>query len=299
MTYHVPALLKQSVDGLEIRPEGVYVDVTYGGGGHSAEILGRLSGGGRLVAFDRDEDAMGNIIADDRLTLLNQDFRFLRNNLNYLGILTIDGLLADLGVSFHQFDIPERGFSFRFDGPLDMRMNRGGSLTAAMVLNTYSEERLADVFYHYGEFTNARVVARAVVAAREAKPFVMVGDLTRCVEPLVPPRGENKFMARLFQSLRIEVNRELESLKEMLVQAVDMLSPGGRLVVITYHSLEDRIVKNFMRSGSFSGEVEKDFYGNTISPLRPVLKKSVSPGEEEISLNPRSRSARLRVAEKV
>ncbi|MFO7574037.1 MAG: 16S rRNA (cytosine(1402)-N(4))-methyltransferase RsmH [Bacteroidales bacterium] len=298
MTYHVPALLKQSVDGLELRPRGVYVDVTFGGGGHSSEILSRLEGG-RLIAFDQDEDAGANLISDERLLFLDQNFRFLRNNLFHHGIEEIDGLIADLGVSFHQFDVPERGFSFRFDGPLDMRMSRAGNVTAATVLNSYTEEKLADIFYRYGEISNSRAVARAVVSARESAPLVAVGDLTFAVRALVPPRNENKFFARLFQALRIEVNNELVNLKEMLQQALEMLVPGGRLVVITYHSLEDRLVKNFMRSGSFEGDIEKDFYGNVQTPFRVVTKRAIVAGEEEIAANPRARSAKLRIAEKI
>lgn len=298
MTYHVPALLKQSVDGLEIRPGGVYVDVTFGGGGHSSEILSRLEGG-RLVAFDHDEDAGANVIPDERFLLLGQNFRFLRNNLFYHGIEEIDGLIADLGVSFHQFDVPERGFSFRFDGPLDMRMNREGSVTAASVLNSYSEEMLAGIFYRYGEITASRAVARAVVSARDSAPLSAVGDLVSAVRALVPPKAENKFLARLFQSLRIEVNNELGNLTDMLQQALEMLVSGGRLVVITYHSLEDRLVKNFMRSGSFGGVIEKDFYGNVQTPFRVISKRAIVATDEEIAANPRARSAKLRIAEKI
>ena len=298
MTYHVPALLKQSVDGLELRPGGVYVDATYGGGGHSSEILRRLEGG-RLIAFDQDEDSVANITDDERFLFLNQNFRFLRNNLFYHDIESINGLIADLGVSFHQFDVPGRGFSFRFEGPLDMRMNRSADVTAATVLNSYSEEMLAGIFYMYGELTNSRAIARAVVAARESAPLDAIGDLTHAVRSLVPPRAENKFFARLFQALRIEVNNELVNLKEMLQQAYDLLVPGGRLVVITYHSLEDRLVKNFMRSGSFEGEIEKDFYGNVQVPFRVITKRAIVAGEKEVAANPRSRSARLRIAEKV
>lgn len=298
MTYHVPALLKQSVDGLDLRSGGVYVDVTFGGGGHSSAILSRLKGG-RLIAFDHDSDAGANVISDERLLFLAQNFRFLRNNLVYHGIEKIDGLIADLGVSFHQFDVPERGFSFRFDGPLDMRMNRDGSLTAASVLNSYAEERLADIFYRYGEISTSRAVARALVAARESSPLVAVGDLISAVKALVPPKTANKFLAKLFQALRIEVNGELDSLKEMLQQALEMLVPRGRLVVITYHSLEDRLVKNFMRSGSFEGDIEKDFYGNVQTPFRIITKRAIVAGEEEIAANPRARSAKLRIAEKI
>jgi 16S rRNA (cytosine1402-N4)-methyltransferase len=254
---------------------------------------------GRLIAFDQDEDALANSIDDKRFTLLNQNFRFLKNNLLYLGVESVDGIIADLGVSFHQFDVPERGFSFRFDGPLDMRMSRSGSLTAAKVLNEYTEERLADIFYQYGEISNSRAVARAVVAARERSPLLMIGDLTAAVAALVPKKIENKFYAKLFQALRIEVNRELEYLKELLTQSLEMLGSGGRLVVITYHSLEDRLVKNFMKSGSFGGEIEKDFYGNVITPFRLVTRKAVVVDDAEIAANPRSRSARLRIAEKL
>ncbi len=291
-------MLKQSVDGLDLRSGGVYVDVTFGGGGHSSAILSRLEGG-RLIAFDHDSDAGANVISDERLLFLAQNFRFLRNNLVYHGIEKIDGLIADLGVSFHQFDVPERGFSFRFDGPLDMRMNRDGSLTAASVLNSYAEERLADIFYRYGEISTSRAVARALVAARESSPLVAVGDLISAVKALVPPKTANKFLAKLFQALRIEVNSELDSLKEMLRQALEMLVPGGRLVVITYHSLEDRLVKNFMRSGSFEGDIEKDFYGNVQTPFRIITKRAIVAGEEEIAANPRARSAKLRIAEKI
>jgi len=297
MSYHVPALLTKSVDGLEIKPDGVYVDVTFGGGGHSAEILRRLENG-NLIAFDQDEDAIANSINDKRFKLLNQNFRFLRNNLNYLGYDSVDGIIADLGVSFHQFDVPERGFSFRFDGPLDMRMNRNGSITASHVLNGYEEERLATIFFKYGEITNSRAVAKAVIAAREKSPLNTIQDLISAVEALVPPRIENKFYAKLFQSLRIEVNHELDYLEEMLVQALNLLRVGGRLVVITYHSLEDRLVKNFIRSGSFSGEIEKDFFGNVISPFVLISKKAVLVDDEEVTVNPRARSARLRIAEK-
>lgn len=298
MRYHVPALLTQSVDGLDIRPGGVYVDVTFGGGGHSSEILRRLEGG-RLIAFDQDDDARVNIPADSRFTLLTQNFRFLRNNLAWLGVEKIDGLIADLGVSFHQFDNAGRGFAFRLEGPLDMRMNREGNLTAAAVLNSYEEERLADIFHQYGELQNSRAVARAVVMARGSGYLAESGDLVRAVGALVPPKSANKFYAKLFQALRIEVNRELEALKEMLLQASDLLVAGGRLVVITYHSLEDRLVKNFMRSGMFSGESEKDFFGNVTVPFRVLTRKGLAPEEAEVLQNPRARSARLRIAEKI
>ena len=298
VVYHLPALLKESIAGLNLKPEGIYVDVTFGGGGHSRAILGQLTTG-RLVAFDQDTDAAANAIGDERFTLLNQNFRYLKNNLRYLGIDSIDGLLADLGVSFHQFDAQERGFSFRSDAALDMRMNRQSPLKASDILRTYDEERLADVFYLYGELTTSRRLASAIVRARAAKPVITVSDLTEALKGHVPPREENKFWARLFQSLRIEVNGELDALKEMLLQALQVLKPGGRMVVITYHSLEDRLVKNFFRTGSFEGESKKDFYGNVSTPLRAVNRKVIVPSEDEIRSNSRARSARLRVAEKI
>ena len=295
--YHLPALLNESIAGLNLRPEGIYVDVTFGGGGHSRAILEKLTTG-RLIAFDQDADAAANVINDERLTLLNQNFRYLNNNLRYIGINVIDGLIADLGVSFHQFDEQERGFSFRGNAALDMRMNRQAPVTAADILRTCDEEKLADIFYNYGELTTSRKLAAAIVKARAVKPVTTVGDLTAALSGLVPPREENKFWARLFQSLRIEVNSELDALKEMLTQALQVLKPGGRMAVITYHSLEDRLVKNFFRAGNFEGESEKDFYGNVSTPLRAVNRKVIVPSEEEIRNNSRARSARLRIAEK-
>ena len=296
--YHLPALLNESIAGLNLRPDGIYVDVTFGGGGHSRAILEKLTSG-RLVAFDQDSDAAANAINDERFTLLGQNFRYLKNNLRYIGIDKIDGLIADLGVSFHQFDEQERGFSFRGDAELDMRMNRQSTVKASDILRTYEEEKLADIFYHYGELTTSRRLAAAIVKARAAKPVTTVSDLTAALSGLVPPREENKFWARLFQSLRIEVNGELDALKEMLTQALQLLKTGGRLAVITYHSLEDRLVKNFFRSGNFGGESEKDFYGNVSAPLRAVNRKVIVPTEQEIMHNSRARSARLRIAEKV
>lgn len=298
MAYHLPALLEESIAGLNLRPDGVYVDVTFGGGGHSRAILSRLTTG-RLIAFDQDIDAAVNIIKDERLTFLNQNFRFLKNNLRYQGFTEIDGLIADLGVSFHQFDEPERGFSFRSDAMLDMRMNREAALTAADILRTYEEETLAGIFYRYGELENSRKIARSIVRARNETPVVTVNDLVNCVSGLVPPNLENKFYAKLFQSLRIEVNREMEALTDMLSQALQVLRPGGRLVVITYHSIEDRLVKNFIRTGNFEGNSEKDFYGNLIVPFRAINKKVIVPSEKEIALNNRARSARMRIAEKI
>ncbi len=296
--YHIPALLSESIAGLNLKPDGVYVDVTFGGGGHSRAILEHLTTG-RLIAFDQDLDAAVNIINDERLTFLNQNFRFLKNNLRYMGFNEIDGLIADLGVSFHQFDTQERGFSFRSDAQLDMRMNRNASLTAADILRTYDEEQMAGIFYRYGELDNSRRLAKAVIKARGQSPVVTVNDLARAVGGLVPSNQENKFYAKLFQSLRIEVNHEMDALTEMLTQALQILKSGGRLVVITYHSLEDRLVKNFIRSGNFDGTNEKDFYGNLIVPFRAINRKVIVPSEAEVAGNSRARSARLRIAEKI
>lgn len=296
--YHLPALLDESIAGLNLRPDGVYVDVTFGGGGHSRAILSHLTTG-RLIAFDQDLDAAVNIINDERVTFLNQNFRYLKNNLRYLGYKEIDGLIADLGVSFHQFDEQERGFSFRSDAQLDMRMNRKSGIRASDLLRTYDEEQMAGVFYRYGELDNSRKIARAVVKARQTKPVLTVKDLSDAVESLVPFNQENKFYAKLFQSLRIEVNREMDALTEMLTQALQILKPGGRMVVITYHSLEDRLVKNFIRTGNFDGTAEKDFYGNLIVPFRAINRKVIVPSEEEVSKNNRARSAHMRIAEKI
>jgi 16S rRNA (cytosine1402-N4)-methyltransferase len=298
MVYHIPALLNESIDGLNIRPDGIYVDVTFGGGGHSMEILKRLNKG-RLIAFDQDEDAKENAPDDSRFLFLDQNFRFLKNNLRFNGIESIDGLIADLGVSFHQFDEPERGFTFRQDATLDMRMNQKGSVTASHLLQTLDETALAKLFYRYGELTNSRRIAKEIVAAREIKALVSVNDIVNTIGRLAPLRQEHKFFARVFQALRIAVNHEIDYLMEMLEQSLSLLNPGGRLVVITYHSLEDRLVKNFMRAGNFEGEMRKDFYGNTKSPFRLINRKGTTPGEEEIAVNNRARSARLRIAEKI
>jgi 16S rRNA (cytosine1402-N4)-methyltransferase len=298
MVYHIPALLSESIEGLNLQPGGIYVDVTFGGGGHSMEILKRLTTG-KLIAFDQDEDARENIPDDERFIFLEQNFRFLKNNLLFNKISSIDGLIADLGVSFHQFDEPERGFTFRQNAPLDMRMNRSGQVTAAHLLGTLDEESLADVFFTFGELKNSRRIAREIVTARNIKPLITVNDLFDAIGKLAPFRQEHKFYARVFQSLRISVNNEIGNLKEMLMQSLDILKEGGRLVVITYHSLEDRLVKNFMRSGNFEGEENKDFYGNVITPFRIISKKGITPGDEEISVNNRARSARLRIAEKI
>ena len=296
--YHVPALLEETLAGLDIKPGGVYVDATFGGGGHSRAILSRLGADGRLVAFDQDEDVLDHVPDDARFTFVRSNFKYLKNFLRYHGVGQVDGLLADLGVSSHHFDEAERGFSFRFDGELDMRMNRHAALTAAEVLNTYSAERLADVFYLYGELKNARRLAAAVVQARVREPFARIAPFVEVVKPFCGKDKEKKDLARVFQALRIEVNRELEALEALLRQSVEVLRPGGRLAVITYHSLEDRLVKNFIRSGNVEGRMEKDFYGNVLAPLRAVNNRVVVPADDEVERNPRARSAKLRVAEK-
>ena len=295
--YHVPVLLKESVDGLNIGKGGVFVDVTFGGGGHSREILSRIDGG-HLYSFDQDAEAEQNIVGSEAFTFVRSNFRFLKNFMRYYGVEQIDGLLADLGVSSHHFDDSNRGFSFRFDGELDMRMNQRAGKTAADVLNSYGEKELADVFYLYGELKQSRRLAAAVVNARKTKELKTIGDLIEVATPLVGRDREKKDMARFFQALRIEVNGELEALKDMLNAAVELLKPGGRLVVITYHSLEDRIVKNMMKAGNVEGDVEKDFFGKVSTPLR-MLNKVTLPSQEEIERNPRSRSAKLRIAEKM
>ena len=298
MVYHIPALLKESIDGLNIQPDGIYVDVTFGGGGHSKEILSRLKTG-KLVAFDQDEDAGLNIPADEKFLFLNQNFRFLKNNLRFNNIESIDGLIADLGVSFHQFDVPERGFTFRQDAPLDMRMSQYSEVTAAHLLEKTEESVLADIFYRYGELSDSRRIAREIVLKRTSSPLKTVNDLIGAVGKLAPFRQEHKFYAKLFQALRIAVNHEIDYLQEMLEQALSVLNTGGRLVVISYHSLEDRVVKNFMKSGNFRGEEKKDFFGNTETPFRLINRKGTTPGDEEIAVNNRARSARLRIAEKI
>ncbi len=298
--YHVPVLLKESVDGLQINPEGIYVDVTFGGGGHSREILSRLGSKGHLYSFDQDADAEQNIPADEqKFTFVRSNFRYLRNWMRYYGVEGIDGLLADLGVSSHHFDDESRGFSFRFDAPLDMRMNERDGLTAADVCNRYSEEELARLFWLYGELKNGRRLANTIVRGRADHPIATVNDLITLVRPLIGANREKKDMAKVFQALRIEVNHEMEALHEMLDAAISCLKPGGRLVVLTYHSLEDRMVKNYMRSGNAEGKVEEDFFGNRLSPLRPVNNKVIIPDADEQERNPRSRSAKLRIAEKV
>lgn len=297
-TYHVPVLLKESVDGLDIVPDGIYVDVTFGGGGHSREILSRLGENGHLYSFDQDEDAEKNILNDNRFTFVRSNFRYLRNWMRYYGIEQIDGLLADLGVSSHHFDDETRGFSFRFDAPLDMRMNKRSGVTAAEILNTYDEEQLANIFYIYGELKNARKIAASIIRARGEKPIVTTGDLMQITENLFMRERVKKETAKLFQALRIEINHEMEALKEMLYGAQEVLREGGRLSVITYHSLEDRIVKNIIKAGNVEGKVKQDFFGRTEAPFRQISNKVIVPNEEEQLCNPRSRSAKLRIAEK-
>lgn len=298
-TYHVPVLMKDSVDGLNVRPEGIYVDVTFGGGGHSREILTRLgSGGGHLYSFDQDADAERNIVDDGRLTFVRSNFRYLKNWMRYYGVEQIDGLLADLGVSSHHFDDETRGFSFRFDAPLDMRMNKREGATAADIVNRYDEERLADVFWLYGELKNSRKIAAAITKARAAQEICTTQDFINAVSHLFRREREKKDMAKLFQALRIEVNNEMTTLKEMLAAATALLRPGGRLSVITYHSLEDRIVKNMIRTGNPEGKVVQDFFGRIETPLSAVNNKVITPSAEEQESNPRSRSAKLRIAEK-
>ena len=296
--YHVPVLLDESIQGLDLKPGGVYVDVTFGGGGHSREILSRLAPDAHLYSFDQDADAEQNIgEPDDRFTFVRSNFRYLKNWMRYYGVEHIDGLLADLGVSSHHFDDAERGFSFRFEAPLDMRMNKRAGQTAADIVNTYDEAKLADIFYIYGEMKNSRRIAAAVVKARQDKEIKTTSDFLAAVEPLFRREREKKDMAKLFQALRIEVNHEMDALKEMLAAATELLVPGGRLSVITYHSLEDRIVKNFMKAGNAEGKVDQDFFGRINTPYKAV-GKLIIPTDEEQERNPRSRSAKLRVAEK-
>lgn len=298
--YHIPVLLHESVDGLNIHPSGTYVDVTFGGGGHSREILRRLGDDGHLYSFDQDADAEGNIPeGDERFTFVRSNFRYLTNWMRYYGVDHIDGLIADLGVSSHHFDAEERGFSFRFDAPLDMRMNGRAGMTAADIVNRYDEERLANVLYLYGELKNSRKLAAAMVKARALKAVETIDDLLQIVKPFMPREREKKDLARVFQALRIEVNHEMDTLHEMLEAALKVLRPGGRLVVLTYHSLEDRMVKNFVRSGRMDGKVEQDFFGRKLTPWRAVNNKVIVPDEEEQRTNPRSRSAKLRIAEKL
>ena len=299
MTYHQPVLLHQSIDGLNIHKDGIYVDVTFGGGGHSREILSRLEGKAHLYSFDQDADAEQNIVDNPRFTFVRSNFRYLKNFLKYYGEEEgIDGLLADLGVSSHHFDDAERGFSFRFDAPLDMRMNQRACQTAADVINTYSEQALADIFYYYGELKNSRQIAAAILKERDSHRIETTGELQTMVQPFFGRDREKKELAKVFQALRIEVNHEMDALKEMLTAAAQLLKPGGRLVVITYHSLEDRMVKNIMKTGNTERDETKDFFGNISSPFKLITRKPIIPDDNEQAKNPRSRSAKLRVASK-
>ena len=298
-TYHVPVLLHESIDGLAIKSGGVYVDVTFGGGGHSKEILRRIDEKAHLYSFDQDPDAEKNIVNDDRFTFVRSNFRYLKNWMRYYGVDHIDGLLADLGVSSHHFDDETRGFSFRFDAPLDMRMNKRAGTTAAEILNNYDEEQLADIFYIYGELKNARKIASIIAKTRNEKKIETTGDLMNATEKLFQREREKKEMAKMFQALRIEVNHEMDALKEMLNGAMELLGEGGRLSVITYHSLEDRIVKNMMKAGNVEGKIKQDFFGRIEAPFRLINNKVIVPSDEEQQQNPRSRSAKLRIAEKI
>lgn len=299
-TYHIPVMLHEAVDGMDIQPGGIYVDLTLGGAGHSREILARMDETANLYGFDQDKDAEQNIPADGRFTFVRSNFRYLSNFMRYHGVHgKVDAILADLGVSSHHFDDSERGFSFRFDGKLDMRMNKRAGYTAAELLNTLSEERLADIFYLYGELKNSRKLASAIVKARANKQIETIGDFLDIVKPMFGREREKKELAKVFQALRIEVNQEMEALREMLESAIQVLKPGGRLVIITYHSLEDRMVKNIMRTGNVEGRAEQDFFGRIQTSLRPINNKVIVPTEEELSRNPRSRSAKLRIAEKI
>ena len=297
--YHIPALLDACMAGLAVQPDGTYVDVTFGGGGHSRAILERLGDKGRLYAFDQDEDACVNRIEDNRFTFVRSNFRFLKNFMRYYDVDSIDRLLADLAVSFHHFHASERGFSFRFDGALDMRMNRRARTTAADIIESYTQEQLSDIFYLYGELRSARKIAGAVVSARRVQKIDTTTRLVEVVSPYIDKRQEKKELAQLFQALRIEGNQEMEALRRMLLSACELVRPGGRIAILTYHSLEDRLVKNFFKTGNFEGRVEKDFFGRIESPLRPVNNKVIVPDDDEVIRNPRARSAKLRIAEKL
>ncbi|MDR3227073.1 MAG: 16S rRNA (cytosine(1402)-N(4))-methyltransferase RsmH [Prevotellaceae bacterium] len=297
-TYHIPVLLTESVDALNINPAGIYVDVTFGGGGHSREILNKLTTG-KLVAFDRDSDAEANKINDDRFIFVRNNFKFLHNFLRYNEIAEVDGILADFGVSSHHFDDASRGFSFRYNAEIDMRMNKNSDFSAAKLLNEYSESELKRVFRDYGEIDNAGLLAKIIVEKRNEKQIKTVDDFLEIIKPRTPKKDENKFFAKVFQALRIEVNQEIDAIEQMLVHSLKSLKNNGRLVVITYHSLEDRLVKNFMRSGNIDGKIEKDFYGNVNCPFKLITRKAVVPSDSEIEENSRARSAKLRVAEKI
>ncbi|KRD08378.1 ribosomal RNA small subunit methyltransferase H [Flavobacterium sp. Root901] len=298
MEYHNPVLLHPTVDGLDIKPDGVYVDVTFGGGGHSKEILRRLGPNGKLFAFDQDEDALANALPDERFTLINENFRFIKRFLRFHGVKEVDGILADLGVSSHQFDVPERGFSTRFDAGLDMRMSQKNDLNAYRVVNEYEEQDLRRVFFDYGELKNAPVLARTIVEARRDYPIKTTDELKDILKKYLPEKVRNKILAQIYQAIRIEVNQEMDVLKEFIEQSLEILKPGGRLSVISYHSLEDRLVKRFIKNGMFEGEPERDFYGNFSVPFK-TIGKLIVPDEAEIKINNRARSAKLRIAEKI
>lgn len=298
MEYHNPVLLHPTVDGLDIKPDGIYVDVTFGGGGHSKEILRRLGPNGKLFAFDQDEDALANALPDERFTLINENFRFIKRFLRFHGVKAVDGILADLGVSSHQFDVPERGFSTRFDAELDMRMSQKNDLNAYRVVNEYEEQDLRRVFFDYGELKNAPVLARTIVEARRDYPIKTTDELKDVLKKYLPEKVRNKILAQIYQAIRIEVNQEMDVLKEFIEQSLEILKPGGRFSVISYHSLEDRLVKRFIKNGMFEGEPERDFYGNFSVPFKTVGKLIV-PDDEEIKINNRARSAKLRIAEKI
>ncbi|WP_433780159.1 16S rRNA (cytosine(1402)-N(4))-methyltransferase RsmH [Flavobacterium anhuiense] len=298
MEYHNPVLLHPTVDGLNIKPDGVYVDVTFGGGGHSKEILRRLGPNGRLFAFDQDEDALANALPDERFTLINENFRFIKRFLRFHGVKSVDGILADLGVSSHQFDVPERGFSTRFDAELDMRMSQRNDLNAYRVVNEYEEQDLRRVFFDYGELKNAPVLARTIVEARKDYPIKTTEELKEVLKRFLPEKVRNKVLAQIYQAIRIEVNQEMDVLKEFIEQSLEILKPGGRFSVISYHSLEDRLVKRFIKNGMFEGEPERDFYGNFSVPFK-TIGKLIVPDDEEIKINNRARSAKLRIAEKL
>lgn len=298
MKYHDPVLLEEAVDGLDVRKDGIYVDATFGGGGHSTEILNRLGVNGKLFAFDQDEDALQNSLEDKRFILINENFRFIRQFLKFYGIRKVDGILADFGVSSHQFDIPERGFSTRFDAELDMRMSKRNKLTAYKVINEYSYDELRKVLFRYGEIRKADIMAKVLVEQRSVAPIRTTEDLKKALQRFLPKQREHKLLAQIYQAIRIEVNQELQAIEEFLLQCPELMEEGGRLSIISYHSLEDRLVKRFIRTGKFEGEVEKDFYGNEVIPFRKVGGLQV-PSREEIKRNPRARSAKLRVAERI
>ena len=297
--YHIPVLLKESIEGLNIKPNGTYVDVTFGGGGHSQEILKNLSDKGKLYSFDQDKDAEKNRLDASNFTFIRSNFRYIKNFLGYHDVTEVDGVLADLGVSSHHFDEGERGFSFRFDAELDMRMNTRSNRKASDIINTYEQEQLADMFYLYGELKNSRRLASTISKAREKKPIIMISEFIEVITPLFNPKRQNKEFAKVFQALRIEVNQEMEALKEMLKASIEIVKPGGRLVILTYHSLEDRMVKNLFRTGNIEGKLEKDFYGNILSPIKAINNRVIIANEEEIEQNPRARSAKMRIAEKL